>query len=112
MHRVLIVGLVFTGMLVGSVTATGDPKPVAEAARPEGSHEIRNRGFRELAVMLEKRVSSLDAILNIQGELLALAQRDPRAAYAARPGLASCMLALPEIWCSRLHSTFQGEPVR
>ena len=110
MHRVLI--LVLVGVLAGSVAATGDPLPVTKATSPAGSPDIRNRGFRELAVMLEKRVSSLDAILNIQGELLALAQRDPHAAYAARPELASCMLALPEIWCSRLHSTFQGEPVR
>ena len=107
MHRVLII--VLSGVLAGSVAATGDPLPVTEGTRPAAFPEFRNRGFRELAVMLEKRVSSLDAILAIQGELLALALRDPRAAYAARPELARCMLALPEIWCSRLHSTFQGE---
>ena len=106
MHRVLIV--ILAGALAGSVAATGDPLPVTEETRP-ASPGIRDRGFRELAVMLEKRVSSLDAILAIQGELLALALRDPHAAYAARPELARCMLALPEIWCSRLHSTFQGE---
>lgn len=107
MHRVLI--LVFASVLASSIAATGDPQPVTEATPSAGSLEARNRGFRELAVMLEKRVSSLDAILNIQGELLALALRDPHAAYAARPELASCMLALPEIWCSRLNSTFQSE---
>ena len=105
MHRVLI--LVLAGVLASGDAATGDPRPVTESTLPAGSSDIRNRGFHELAVMLEKRVSSLDAILSIQDELLALARRDPRAAYAARPELASCMLALPEIWCSRLHSTFQ-----
>ena len=105
MHRVLI--LVVAGMLASGVAALGDPPPVIEATSSAGSPDIRNRGFHELAVMLEKRVSSLDAILSIQGELLALARRDPHAAYAARPELARCMLALPEIWCSRLHSTFQ-----
>ena len=107
MHRVLII--VLSGVLAGSGAATGDPLPITEATHPAGSRDMRNRGFRELAVILEKRVSSLDAILAIQGELLALAQRDPHAAFAARPELARCMLALPEIWCSRLHSTFQGE---
>ncbi|MCY3875152.1 MAG: hypothetical protein OXF88_12775 [Rhodobacteraceae bacterium] len=101
----------FAVVLAGSVAATGDPQPVIEAMPPAGSPDIRTQGFRELAVMLEKRVSSLDAILNIQGELLALAQRDPHAAYAARPELARCILALPEIWCLRLHSTFQSDPV-
>ena len=110
MHRVLI--MILAGVLAGSVAATGDPLPVGEAARPAGSVDGRDRGFRELAVMLEKRVSSLDAILAIQGELLALAHRDPHAAFAARPELARCMLALPEIWCSRLHSTFQGGPAQ
>ena len=109
MHRVLI--FVLAGVLASGVAATGDPRPVTEATFPAGSPDIRNRGFHELAVILEKRVSSLDAILSIQGELLALARRDPHAAYAARPELASCMLALPEIWCSRLQSTFQIRPV-
>ncbi|MCY3876689.1 MAG: hypothetical protein OXF88_20660 [Rhodobacteraceae bacterium] len=107
MHRVLII--ILSSVLTGSVAANGDPLPVAETVPSAGPVDIRHRGFRELAVMLEKRVSSLDAILAIQGELLALALRDPHAAYAARPDFARCMLALPEIWCSRLHSTFQGE---
>ena len=110
MYRVLI--FVLIGVLAGGVAASGDPQPVTEATSSGGSADFRNRGFRELAVILEKRVSSLDAILSIQGELLALAERDPRAAYAARPELASCMLALPEIWCSRLQSTFRGEPAQ
>ena len=49
--------------------------------------DFRNRGFRELAVMLEKRVSSLDAILAIQGELLALALRDPARRICGAPGV-------------------------
>ncbi|MDE2774259.1 MAG: hypothetical protein OXI46_11245 [Gemmatimonadota bacterium] len=66
-------------------------------------------GFPELAVMLEERASSLDAILAIQSELLALAARDPRAAMLARPAMSRCHLALPELWCSRLDSTFRPE---
>lgn len=77
---------------------------------PAGGPPAVSTGLPELAVMLEERASSLDAILAIQSELLALAARDPQAALLARPAMSRCHLALPELWCSRLDSTFRPEP--
>lgn len=91
--------------VLGIGTAAAD-SVVEPAAGPPAAAP----GFPELAVMLEERVSSLDAILAIQSELLALAARDHRAAMLARPAMSRCHLVLPELWCSQLDSTFRPEP--
>ncbi len=102
MHRMLI--LVGFSLSVGAaaLAETG----ATEGGAPEGDGAAP-RTVDELAVILEERVSLLDAILGIQAELLALAQRDPQAAFLARPPMSQCVLALPELWCNQLTGTFR-----
>ena len=86
--------------------AVAEPGETESRGGPEGD-AAPPRTVDELAVILEERVSLLEAILGIQAELLALAQRDADAAFLARPPMSQCLLALPEPWCSQLTGTFR-----
>ena len=103
MHRLLMVlGL---SLSVGA-SAIAEPGETESPGDPEGDAPPA-RTVDELAVILEERVSLLEAILGIQAELLALARRDADAAFLARPPMTQCVLALPELWCSQLTATFR-----
>lgn len=106
MHRMLIVPWIFLSIGAAAVAEPGVTgggiDPEVDAPPP--------RTVDELAVILEERVSLLDAILGIQAELLGLAQRDPQAAFLARPHMSQCVLALPGLWCNRLTGTFRPGP--
>ena len=103
MHRLLIV--VGLSLSVGAA-AIAEPGATGGGGDPEGD-AAAPRTVDELAVILEERVSLLEAILGIQSELLALAQRDADAAFLARPPMSQCVLALPELWCNQLTGTFR-----
>ena len=105
MHRLLIV-LGFTLCIGAAVQA--EPDLSAAIPGPEGDTSAPGT-VDELAVLLEERVSLLTAILGIQSELLSLAQRDPEAAFLARPSMSQCLLALAELWCNQLTGTFRPE---
>lgn len=97
----------------GLLIALGLSLPIGAAAVAEpgvtegGVDPVAPRTVDELAVILEERVSLLDAILGIQAELLALAQRDAQAAFLARPPMEQCVLVLPGLWCNQLTGTFR-----
>ena len=91
MHRLLIV--VGLSLSVGAA-AIAEPGATGGGGDPEGDAAA-------------PRVSLLEAILGIQSELLALAQRDADAAFLARPPMSQCVLALPELWCNQLTGTFR-----
>ncbi|MCY4098672.1 MAG: hypothetical protein OXF40_10500 [Rhodospirillales bacterium] len=103
MHRLLTAMGLALSVGAAAIAEPGETEgsgvPVGDAAAP--------RTVDELAVILEERVSLLEAILGIQAELLALAQRDADAAFLARPPMAQCVLALPELWCRQLTATFR-----
>ena len=103
MQRLLILAVMLAAAAgpAAAETAPEAPPGMAEGGQP--------RGFRDLAAILEERMSSLEAIRAIQGELLGLARHDPQAAWLARPAMARCRLALPELWCVRLDATFRAE---
>ncbi|MCY3597158.1 MAG: hypothetical protein OXG71_06950 [Rhodospirillales bacterium] len=106
MHRLLI-ALVLS--LAVGMPAVAEPGMTVGHEDPEGD-AAAPRSVDELAVILEERVSLLEAILGIQAELLALARRDAEAAYLARPPMSQCALALPELWCGQLTGTFRPGP--
>lgn len=90
-------GGVATGW-IGSEAMTGDP------AVP------MRRGFPELAVILEDKVSILEEITRIQEELIGFARRDRLAAHALRIPMPICEMVLPAPWCAQLTATFRPEP--
>lgn len=103
MHRMLIV----LGFSLSIGTAAVAKPGITEMDVDLEEDVAVPRTVDELAVILEERVSLLDALLRIQAELLALAQRDAQAAFLARPPMEQCVLALPELWCEQLVGTFR-----
>ncbi len=106
MHRVLIL---LGGALLAGSPVFPQPWDGWHGADGPDAGIAGSRSVDELHVILEERVSLLDAILRIQDELLTLARRDAGAAFLARPPMAQCRLALPEPWCSQLTGTFRPE---
>ena len=68
------------------------------------------RGFPELAVILEDKVSILKEIARIQEELIGFARRDRLAAHALRLPMPICEMVLPAPWCAQLTATFRPDP--
>ena len=68
------------------------------------------RGFPELAVILEDKVSVLAEITRIQEELIGFARRDRLAARALRLPMPICEMVLPAPWCAQLTATFRPDP--
>lgn len=79
-------------------------------AAPDHRTITGRRGFPELAVILEDKVSVLAEITRIQEELIGFARRDPLAAHALRLPVSICEMVLPAPWCAQLTATFRPEP--
>ena len=92
------------------ITAAARSDETARAA-PIGDGSVTpRRGFPELAIILEDRVSALVEITRIQEELIGFARKDPEAARALRLPMPICEMVLPSPWCSQLSATFRPEP--
>ena len=103
MYRLLTTVLLVVAPQALAETVGGSGHPGLADTVPEDREPT---GFPELAAILEDRVSSLDGVIQIQRELLSLAERDPGAAWLARPPVSRCEPVLPDAWCRELVGTF------